>query len=118
LTRDKPISIALFQGLSAQKVAVPKALARHDMQLTKSEKRDPFWDQIITVAEVIVPTDPRYEMIETGTTGSALPLKVRASHLSSGQIQAQRDSRVDPHIPHGIDHELSWTELESFAICC
>ena len=115
LRLDKPIPIALFQGLSARKVIFPHALAEHEVQVTKTAQRDVFWDQIITVAGDVVSTAPRYEMIEAGAVGSALPPGVRKLQMSAGQIQTQQESLVDPHIPHATSSELSWTELESIA---
>ncbi len=115
LSLDKPILIALFQGLSARKVIFPDALAEHEVQVTESAQRDTFWDQIITVAGEVVSAAPRYEMIEAGAVGSALPPGVRKLQMSEEQIQTQQESLVDPHIPHATRRELSWTELESIA---
>jgi len=112
---DKPVPIGLFQGLRARKVTFPETIAEQEIRVTKAVERDPFWDQVITVAPEVVAEAPRYEMIEAGAVGSSLPAGVRALQLSAEQIQAQQESLVDPHIPQAIDRELSWTELESLS---
>lgn len=111
----EPIPIALFQGLSYRAVKFPDAYVGQVVQLKKTVCRDEFWDQIITVTPSAVPELPTFELVEVGSIGSVLSLGVRRLQLSGEQRKALQQNLVDPHIPSGIDHELSWSQLESLA---
>ena len=107
LSLGEPIPISLFQGLSARKVVFSDALAEHEVQVTKTAHRDSFWDQIIAVSAEVVSAAPRYEMIEAGDAGSALPPHVRELQMSAKQIQSQQESLVDPpHYPRDEAHTV------------
>ncbi|MCA9231079.1 MAG: hypothetical protein KDA57_10530 [Planctomycetales bacterium] len=116
LSVGKDYPIALFQGLNARQVTFLDALAGKEVQVTKSTRRDAFWDQVITVTPGVDFVDSKYELIEAGVAGEALPRNLRQLRRSAEQVEKQQQSLVDPHIPPAIDRELSWAELESMAL--
>ena len=109
--RMEPVTVAPFQELAAVGWRFPESLRGKDVRVGRKISRDAFWDQILTVDSRVVGDPPRYKVVETGEFGAALPLNVRALSLSAEEIEAQRQSLVDPMIPHAVDREIPWDEL-------
>lgn len=109
------VPIALFQGLRARKIAFTDRIPGKRVHVAKRKSRDAFWDQVITVKKSALASAPRYRLIEAGKFGVALLENVRSLDLSAAQIAKQQASLQDPHLPPAVDHELSWSTLESFA---
>jgi len=112
---EEVVPIGLFQGLTATRWQVPAGWSGHEIRVTKQPQRDAFWDQVITVDRNSLDTLPRYEMVETGKFGEALPPHVRDQEHTAAQICREQESLVDPVIPAATEREITWRELEAAA---
>lgn len=108
----KSISIGLFQQLQAIEYRVSKDQAGAALKVRKQSARDPFWDQVLVVNPGALGKLPRFELIESGQFGEALPATVRDPSHSDAEIRGERESLVDPVIPARPSSEVSWQELE------
>lgn len=111
----KSIPIGLFQQLRAVECRVPKNQVSAAIEVPKRPERDPFWDQILLVNPEALGELPRFELIESGQFGEALPTAVRDQSRSEAEIRGELESLVDPVIPERPDREVSWQELEAAA---
>lgn len=113
--KAKSIPIGLFQQLRAVEYGAPNDQAGTALDMQKLPARDPFWDQILVVNLEALGELPRFELIEAGEFGEALPAAVREQSHSKAEIRRQRESLVDPVIPERPSREISWQELEAVA---
>ncbi len=115
IAREAAVPIALFQELTATPWRFPASWSGKQIELVKRPRRDPFWDQVLTVDRELIGTTPRYTLVETGEFGQSLPAHVRDEQRSADEILRAEQSLVDPVIPAMTPREMSWSELAAAA---
>lgn len=114
--QGEPQLLAPFQQLRIVSWQFPQQYRGQTVRLRPSEKRDPFWDQILTVPDSYLSQLPMKRLQESGDFGSVLPAEERASSKTPKEIAAIQNSPTDPVIAPTVSSEIPWQKLAEAAM--